>query len=94
MSRKPDAATAITQELHRKACCDPVFAWENKQDFEFASRGLIHRPDDPAICDKVGFRSFKPYMLDPLNKIRHQERRKKFSPSSGPFGLFGGRCSD
>ncbi|MEM7406438.1 MAG: alkyl sulfatase dimerization domain-containing protein [Pseudomonadota bacterium] len=50
----PDDATAFTRELHQKACTDPVFDWANQQDFEFASRGLIHRPDDPAIFDRDG----------------------------------------
>ena len=49
-----DQATSITRDLHQKACCDPVFEWENKEDFEFASRGLIHRPSDPAITDRDG----------------------------------------
>ena len=50
----PDRPTAHTRRAHRDACADPVFDWENRQDFEFASRGLIHRPDDPAITDADG----------------------------------------
>ena len=50
----PDGPTAHTRRAHRDACADPVFDWENRQDFEFASRGLIHRPDDPAITDADG----------------------------------------
>ncbi len=47
----PDKASSFTSLLHKNACCDPVFDWQNRQDFEFAERGLIHRPDDPDICD-------------------------------------------
>lgn len=50
----PDRPTAHTRRIHRDACADPVFDWENRQDFEFASRGLVHRPDDPAITDADG----------------------------------------
>ena len=50
----PDKPTTCTRQAHRAACCDPVFDWENRQDFEFASRGFIHRPDDPAIKDADG----------------------------------------
>jgi len=49
-----DKPTNITRRAHHAACHDPVFDWENRQDFEFASRGLIHRPDDPAITDAGG----------------------------------------
>ena len=47
----PDRPTAHTRRAHRDACVNPVFDWDNRQDFEFASRGLIHRPDDPAMTD-------------------------------------------
>ena len=50
----PERPTAHTRRAHRDACVDPVFDWDNRQDFEFASRGLIHRPDDPAITDADG----------------------------------------
>ena len=50
----PERPTAHTRRAHRDACVDPVFDWENRQDFEFASRRLIHRPDDPAITDADG----------------------------------------
>ena len=43
-----------TKKIHKDACCDPIFNWDNKQDFDFASRGLIHRPHDPNIKDKRG----------------------------------------
>ena len=49
-----DKPTNVTRRAHHAACHDPVFDWENRQDFEFASRGLIHRPDDPAITDADG----------------------------------------
>lgn len=51
---KPDDPTTYTTQAHEAACRDPNFDWENRQDFEFASRGLIHRPDDPAILDADG----------------------------------------
>lgn len=51
---RPDEPTTFTRQSHRAACRDPVFDWENRQDFEFASRGLIHRPGDPAITDADG----------------------------------------
>ena len=50
----PDRPTAHTRRAHRDACTDLGFDWENRQDFEFARRGLIHRPDDPAITDADG----------------------------------------
>ncbi len=43
-----------TELAHEKACCDPTFDWQNRQDFDFASRGLIHRPDDAAVYDSEG----------------------------------------
>ena len=51
---KPDQPTRFTEQAHRDACCDPIFNWEDRQDFEFASRGLIHRPGDPDIRDANG----------------------------------------
>ena len=51
---EPDKPTEITRRAHHAAGHDPVFDWEDRQDFEFASRGLIHRPDDPAITDADG----------------------------------------
>lgn len=51
---KPDAPTTYTAKAHAAAGRDPNFDWENRQDFEFASRGLIHRPEDPAILDANG----------------------------------------
>ena len=33
---------------------DPNFDWENRQDFDFASRGLMHRPDEAAVYDAQG----------------------------------------
>ena len=50
----PDRPTTRTRQAHRAACRDPVFDWEDRRDFEFASRGLLHRPDDPAITDADG----------------------------------------
>ena len=50
----PDKPTTSTRQAHRAACRNPIFDWENRQDFEFASRGLLHRPDDPAITDADG----------------------------------------
>lgn len=49
-----DKPTKFTRQAHLAACRDPTFDWENRQDFDFASRGLIHRPDDPAITDSDG----------------------------------------
>ena len=50
----PDQPTTCTKQAHRAASRDPVFDWENRRDFEFASRGLLHRPEDPAITDAGG----------------------------------------
>ena len=44
-----DPLHPLTQRAHKAACCDPTFAWEDGHDFEAASRGLIHRPDDEGI---------------------------------------------
>jgi len=52
--RAPDPATKQTIKAHQDACCNPIFDWQDRQDFEFASRGLIYRPDDPDIRDKDG----------------------------------------
>ena len=46
--------TEYTKKKHYDSKSDPTFDWENKQDFNFASRGLIHRPTDTDICDKDG----------------------------------------
>ncbi len=50
----PDKASSFTSLLHKNACCDPAFDWQNRQDFEFAGRGLMHRPDDPDFRDSEG----------------------------------------
>ena len=50
----PDPPTVFTRRAHRDACCDPIFDWDNRQDFDFASRGLIHRTSDPSIKDADG----------------------------------------
>jgi len=50
----PDTTTEHTRQQHASACCNPIFDWANRQDFEFASRGLIHRPKDPVIADADG----------------------------------------
>lgn len=49
-----DEPTPATQELHAEALTDPVFDWDDRTDFEWASRGLIVRPDDPHIADADG----------------------------------------
>ena len=68
----PDEPTACTRQAHRAACRDPVFDWENRQDFEFASRGLLHRPDDPAITDADG------------DVVWHHEAFEKFLHGDAP----------
>ena len=51
---KPDDPTPFTRKLHQAALDDPTFDWQDRQDFEFAARGLIHRPNDPGIVDADG----------------------------------------
>ena len=68
----PDKPTTCTRQAHRAACHDPVFDWENRQDFEFASRGLLHRPDDPAITDADGV------------VVRHHEAFEDFLHGDAP----------
>ena len=53
MNKKP-LISSHTKKHHKDACCDPVFDWDNKQDFDFASRGLIYRPQDANIKDESG----------------------------------------
>ena len=43
--REKEIITSYTKKLHQDACCDPVFNWDNKQDFDFSIRGLIYRPN-------------------------------------------------
>lgn len=50
----PDRPTPTTSAAHQAALVDPVFDWEDQRDLEFASRGLIHRPDDPDIRSADG----------------------------------------
>ena len=52
--RAPDPVTEHIAKAHQDACCNPIFDWQDRQDFEFASRGLIWRPDDPGIYNKDG----------------------------------------
>ena len=52
--RESDLISDQTRRAHQDACCDPVFNWQDRQDFEFASRGLICRPDDRDIRDADG----------------------------------------
>ncbi|MGI9475323.1 MAG: alkyl/aryl-sulfatase [Hyphomicrobiaceae bacterium] len=61
-----------TKDLHRQACTDPVFNWQDRQDFDFAARGLMHRPDDPAIFDDDG------------NPIWHHAAFEKFLHGDAP----------
>lgn len=44
----------FTRDALKCSLNDPVFNWKDRQDFEFAARGLIHRPTDPAIFDGNG----------------------------------------
>lgn len=46
--------TDLTRQLLETAAHDPGFDWEDERDFDFASRGLIHRPGDDAIRDSAG----------------------------------------
>lgn len=50
----PDEPTSFTTAAHAEALADPVFDWEDRRDFEWASRGLIHRGDEPAILTRDG----------------------------------------
>ena len=50
----PDKPSRFTQKHHQAALNDPTFDWQDRQDFEFATRGLLHRPDDPGITDADG----------------------------------------
>lgn len=50
----PDEPTETTTRLHRLALSDPVFNWQDRQDFDWATRGLIHRGDEPAIFTEDG----------------------------------------
>lgn len=43
-----------TRHKHQAACCDPVFDWNNQDDFEAAARGLIHRPGEEGILAEDG----------------------------------------
>lgn len=62
----PDEPTSASRRRHAAALADPVFDWADRQDFDWASRGLIHRPDDPYIptaeggvaWDHAGFEAF------------------------------------
>jgi alkyl sulfatase BDS1-like metallo-beta-lactamase superfamily hydrolase len=49
-----DKPSEFTRKAHASACCDPIFDWANRKDFEAASRGLIHRPGDPHISANDG----------------------------------------
>ena len=49
-----DDPSVYTRAAHAAACCDPTFDWDNKKDFEAASRGLIHRPSDAQITANDG----------------------------------------
>ena len=64
--------TQATEMAHSEACCDPTFDWQNQQDFEFASRGLIHRPDDAAVYDSEG------------NVVWHHEAFEEFLHGDAP----------
>ena len=70
--RKKELITNHTKKFHKDECSNPIFDWKNKQDFEFASRGLIHRPDDADIRNKD-------------NKIVwHHESFEKFLKGNSP----------
>jgi len=51
---EPDAPTPATIEAQRAAFADPVFDWEDRRDFDWAARGLIHRGTEPAILTADG----------------------------------------
>ena len=52
--RKPDLISDQTRRAHRDACCDPVFNWQDRQDCDFASRGLLCSPAERDIKDGDG----------------------------------------
>ena len=70
--RTPDLVSKTTRNAQQAACCDPIFNWQDRQDFEFASRGLIHRPDDPDIQDAEG------------NIVWHHEKFEAFLQGQAP----------
>ncbi|MEM7255412.1 MAG: alkyl sulfatase dimerization domain-containing protein [Pseudomonadota bacterium] len=45
----PDRPSHFVEQAHAAALSDPQFDWANRQDFDFASRGLIHRTTDALI---------------------------------------------
>lgn len=49
-----DEPTKYTLAVQAAAKVAEHFDWEDRQDFEFASVGLIHRPSDPDIRDADG----------------------------------------
>ncbi|MGI9597343.1 MAG: alkyl/aryl-sulfatase [Acidimicrobiales bacterium] len=51
---EPDAATSFTRKANAEALSDPVFNWEDRRDFDWATRGLIHRGGEPAILTADG----------------------------------------
>ena len=70
--RNPDDVSPHTANAHHAACCDPVFNWQDRQDFDFASRGLVHRPNDPDIRDQDG------------NIVWHHEQFEAFLKGDAP----------
>lgn len=67
-----ECASRYTRKLHEKACCNPISNWEDRQDFDFAQRGLIYRPDDAAIFDGDG------------NPVWHHEVFEQFLHGDAP----------
>ena len=43
--KEKEIITSHTRKLHQDACCNAVFNWDNKQNFDFSIRGLIYRPN-------------------------------------------------
>ncbi len=53
-SVNPERPTEFTGRANAEAATDPTFDWEDRRDFDWAARGLIHRGDEPAIMTADG----------------------------------------
>ncbi len=49
-----DQPSPYTSDAHHRALTDGTFAWDDRQDFKWARRGLIHRGTEPAILTAEG----------------------------------------
>ncbi len=80
----PDEPTAATIAAHRAALGDAIFDWEDRRDFDWATRGLIHRGSEPAILTAEGDIAWHHEQFEAFLGGHHPDTAHRTVPASAP----------